>query len=183
MSRIAIPSSIDQAPAAARANLAKVEKQFGTIPNLFRLAATSPVALEGYLGLLDALGRGKLSVGTRARIALAVAAVNGCSYCLSAHSYLGKNFAKLDEIELAANRAGRSGDARADAAVRFAVSVTEKRGHIDDAELAAVRDAGYSDAEIIEIVQHVALNSWTNYLNEVARTDIDFPVVAARLVA
>ena len=81
------------------------------------------------------------------------------------------------------NRAGRSNDPRADAAVRFAAQVTEQRGHIDDADLQAVRAAGYSDAQIIEIVQHIALNTWTNYLNEVAKTDIDFPMVGARAAA
>ena len=91
--------------------------------------------------------------------------------------------AKLDDAEMAANRRGTSNDVRADAAVRFARQVMERRGHVGDAELRAVRDAGYSDAQVIEIVQHVALNTWTNYINSVAQTAIDFPVVAARKVA
>ena len=117
------------------------------------------------------------------RIALAVAEFNGCNYCLSAHSYLGRNLAKLDDAEMTANRAGRSNDPKADAAVRFAVSVATQRGHISAQELTAVRTAGYSDAQVIEMVLHVALNTWTNYINEVAQTDIDFPVVNARQAA
>jgi len=84
---------------------------------------------------------------------------------------------------MAANRRGASNDAKADAAVRFARQVMERRGHVDDAELKAVRDAGYSDAEVIEIVQHVAFNTWTNYVNSVAQTTIDFPVLSVRKVA
>lgn len=183
MSRIPVPATIEAAPPAAQPLLQAVKKQLGVVPNLFRLVATSPAALEGYLGMSGALARGALPAATRERIALAVAEINGCNYCLSAHTYLGKNLAKLDDAELAMNRAGRSNDPQADAAVRFAAQVTEQRGHIGDADLQAVRAAGYSDAQIIEIVQHVALNTWTNYLNEVAKTDIDFPMVGARAAA
>jgi uncharacterized peroxidase-related enzyme len=130
-----------------------------------------------------ALAKGELPAPTRERIALAVAEINGCSYCLSAHTYLGKNVAKLDDAELAANRAGGSLDPKADAAVRFAAMVTEHRGHVSEADLKAVKAAGYNDAQVIEIVQHVALNTWTNYINVVAQTDIDFPVVKAKAAA
>lgn len=177
MSRIPIPATIEAAPAASRPLLEAVKKQLGSAPNLFRLVANSPAALEGHLGMFGALGKGKLAPQTRERIALAIAEINGCGYCLSAHTYLGKNLAKLDDAEIAANRRGTSNDAKADAAVRFAAKVTQARGHIGDGDLAAVRAAGYSDEEIVEIVQHVALNTWTNYINEVAKTDIDFPVV------
>jgi len=183
MSRIPTPASIEAAPANARPLLEAVKKQLGVVPNLFRLVANSPAALEGYLGLNGALGKGSLDARTRERIALAVAEINGCSYCLSAHTYLGKNLAKLDDAELAANRRGVSNDPQADAAVRFAVKVMNNRGHVSDADLSAVRMAGYSDAQIVEIVLHVALNTLTNYVNEVAKTDIDFPVVEARSAA
>ncbi len=179
MSRIATPSSIATSPAASQPLLEAVNKQLGSVPNLFRVAGNSPAALEGYLGMSGALAKGALAAQTRERIALAVAEVNGCNYCLAAHTYLGKNLAKLDDAEIAANRAGTSNDAKADAAVRFAVLVTRARGHVDAAAVQAVRAAGYSDAQIVEIVMHVALNTWTNYLNEVAATDIDFPEVAA----
>ena len=183
MTRIAIPATIESAPAASQPMLEAVKKQIGVVPNLFRLVANSPAALEGYLGMSGALGKGALPAPTRERIALAVAQINGCAYCLSAHTYLGKNVAKLDDAEIAANRAGASNDAKADAAVRFAAKVTELRGKVSAEDVLAVRNAGYSDAQIVEIVQHVALNTWTNYINEVAKTEIDFPAVDARLAA
>ena len=183
MSRIPTPATIADAPAKSQPLLEAVHKQLGSVPNMFRLISTSPQALEGYLGLSGALGKGALPAATRERIALAVAEVNGCSYCLSAHTYLGKNLARLDDAEMSANRSGASNDPKADAAVRFAAKVAFARGHVAEQDLAAVKLAGYSDAQIVEIVLHVALNTWTNYFNEVFKTDIDFPVVEARIAA
>lgn len=108
-----------------------------------------------------------------------MAQINGCDYCLSAHSVFAKNLAKLDAAEILANRKGGSNDPKADAAVRFAANVTNARGHISDDDLRAVKMAGYDDGQVVEIVLHVALNTWTNYINTVAGTVIDFPVAAA----
>lgn len=177
MSRIQIPADIAAAPEAARPLLKVVSSQLGAVPNMFRLIALSPQTLEGFLGLSGALGKGGLSVATRNRIALAVAEINGCSYCLSAHSYLGKKLAKLDDSEMAANRSGTSHDQKADAAVRFAAKLVHQRGHVGEADVSAVKAAGYTDAEVLEIVAHVALNTFTNYLNEGLKTDVDFPVI------
>lgn len=183
MSRIPTHGTIDAAPAASRSLLEAVKKQLGVVPNIFRMVANSPAALEGYVGLLGALGKGALPAATHERIALAVAELNGCDYCLSAHTYLGKNVAKLDDAEMTANRSGASNDPKADVAVRFASKVLRQRGHVSDDDVRAVRAAGYTDAQIVEIVQHVALNTWTNYVNSVAKTEIDFPVVTSRKVA
>ncbi|MES3151718.1 carboxymuconolactone decarboxylase family protein [Sphingomonas faeni] len=183
MSRIATPATIADAPTQSQPLLDAVKAQLGVVPNMFRLISTSPQALEGYLGMSGALGRGALPAATRERIALAVAEVNGCSYCLSAHTYLGKHVAKLDDAEMTANRSGASNDPVADAAVHFAAKLTQERGRVSEADLAAVRLAGYTDAQLIEIVQHVALNTWTNYLNVAFATDIDFPVVEVRKAA
>lgn len=183
MSRITTPPTVEASPAAAQPLLNSVKTMLGSVPNLFRMVANSPAALEGYLGLNGALAKGSLDARTRERIALAVAEVNECGYCLAAHAYLGKNFAKLDPAEISANRNGGSTDPKAAAAVRFAVAVTRARGHVTNADFDAVKAAGYSEAEIIEIVLHVALNTLTNYINVVAQTDIDFPVAPARLVA
>jgi uncharacterized peroxidase-related enzyme len=177
MSRIPTPATITAAPAAAQPLLEAVKKQLGSAPNLFRITANSPAALEGYLSLNGALAKGALDAATRERIALAVAQVNGCRYCLAAHTYLGKNVAKLTDAEIAANRNGHSSDPKADAAVIFARKVTLDRGAVTDADFALVRAAGYSDAEIVEIVAHVALNTLTNYINEVFGTEVDFPAV------
>ncbi len=181
MSRLTIPARED-APAKSQPLLDAVEKQLGVVPNLFRLVGSSPAALEGYLGLNGALGR-TLDAKTRERIAIAIAQANGCNYCLSAHTYLGLNLAKIANDEIALNRTGHSGDAKADAALVFARKVLDARGHISDADLAAVRLAGFSEPQVIEIVASVALNVLTNYVNNVAETDIDFPVVLATLAA
>ncbi len=183
MPRIPAPASIEASPAASQPLLEGVKKQLGSVPNLFRTVANSPAALQGYLGLNGALAKGKLSAATRERIALTVAGINGCGYCLAAHSYIGKNLAKLDDREIEANRDASSGDPKAAAALRFAAAVVHARGHVGDEDVAEVRRAGYDDADILEIVAHVALNTLTNYVNEVAKTDVDFPVVAARSTA
>ena len=178
MPRLSTPTR-DEAPAASQPLLDAVKRQLGVIPNLYRVVANSPAALAALTGLGGALGK-TLDVRRRERIAIAVAEVNGCDYCLSAHSYLALNLAKLpaEEVELA--RQGASHDAKADAAVGFAAKVARARGHVRDADLAAVRAAGYSDAEIVEIVALVAENVFTNFVNSVADTEIDFPVVRAR---
>jgi uncharacterized peroxidase-related enzyme len=179
MSRIPTPATIDAAPRNAQPLLEAVRKQFGVVPNMFRLIANSPAALEGYVGLSGALNKGALPAATRERIALAVAEENGCNYCLSAHAYLGKNLAKLDDVEIIANRRGASNDPKAEAAVRFAIQLVRERGHVGEEALRTVKAAGYDDAQVIEIVLHVALNTWTNFINVVGATDIDFPVVTA----
>jgi len=175
MNRINLPA-VEQVPAASRPLLDAVQKQLGMVPNLMKMLGNSPAALEGYLGLHGALGKGTIGLKTGERIALAIAQFNNCGYCLSAHTYIGKNMARLGDAEIAANRNGTSGEARADAAVRFAVQVARNRGHVSDSDVTAVKAAGYTDAEVLEIVVHVALNTLTNYVNEVARTEIDFPV-------
>ena len=176
MSRIPITTHA-QLPPASLPLLEAVRKDLGTVPNLMQMLASSPAALGGYLRLNAALAGGALGAKTGERIALAVAEMNACGYCLAAHTYLGKHVAGLDDGEMRANRAGRSGDAKADAAVRFARIVALERGHVENAALRAVRDAGFGDGEVMEIVAHVALNTLTNYVNEVAQTDIDFPAV------
>lgn len=177
MSRISIPA-IQDLPADSQPLLDAVQAQLGVTPNLFRLVGISPNALEGLLGLSGALGR-TLDVRTRERIALTVAQITGCDYCLSAHSYLALNLAGLDEAEVHANRQGHSNDPRADAIVRFARRVVETRGKVEDEAIASARAAGITDATIIEIVANVAINVFTNLINNVAQTEIDFPVVSA----
>jgi AhpD family alkylhydroperoxidase len=165
MSRIPAPASIEgrarRQPPPARGGTDPARRGAQPVP----AGANSPAELEGYLGLSDVLGKGTLPAATCERVALAVSEINGCDYCLSAHTYLGKHVAKLDDAEIAANREGSSTDPKAAVAVRFAAQVVRQRGHIDPDDLQAVRDAGYDDAQIIESVLHVALNTWTNYIN------------------
>jgi uncharacterized peroxidase-related enzyme len=181
MSRLTVPSR-DQAPADSQPLLDGVFKKFGVIPNLFRVFAQSPAALGALLGLVGANAK-MLDAKTRERIAIAVAQANGCDYCLSAHTYIGTKLAKITPEDAALNRKGGSTDAKAAAAVGFAAKVAELRGKVGDDDIAAVKAAGYSEAQIVEIVALVAENVMTNYLNNVADTDIDFPVVQTAAAA
>ena len=178
MSRITIPT-METAPEGSKPLLDAVHKKFGVVPNLFRAFGLSPAALEGLLSLSGALAK-TLDLRTRERIAIAVAEANGCDYCLSAHTYIGLNLAKITPEDAALARKGGSTDAKAAAAARFAVQVVKTRGGVSDADLAAVKQAGYSEAQVVEIVALGAENVLTNFLGKVAQTDIDFPVLHTR---
>jgi uncharacterized peroxidase-related enzyme len=182
MSRINIPT-VEHAPEASKPLLAAVHKQLSMVPNLMKVVGNSAAALEGYLSLNGALAKGAIDSKLRERIALAIAEFNGCEYCLAAHTYLGKNLAKLDDAEIQAARNGRSADLRADLAVRFAMKVAKERGRVGDEDIAALRSAGFDNAGIVEIVLNVALNILTNYVNNVAQTDVDFPKADVRIAA
>ncbi len=175
MSRITVPT-FETAPGASQPMLEAVKKQLGVIPNSFRVLSLSPAALQGLLGLTGALGKA-LDLKTRERIAIAIAQSNDCDYCLSAHSYIALNLAKIDAAEIALARKGASADPRTNAAVVFALKINEERGKVSDADVQTVKAAGFTDAQIVEIIALVAENIFTNLLNIVADTEIDFPVV------
>ena len=153
-----------------------VKAKLGIVPNLFRVFGNSPAALEGYLNLSGALATGGLSAKVREQIALAVAEVNYCGYCLSAHTYIGGKVG-LTEREIADARKVTAPDERTEAILNLARSIVVQRGELNDAEFKAARDANLTDAEIVEVVANVAVNILTNYLNHVARTVVDFPEV------
>lgn len=173
--------SVEPSEATGRTKelLEAVQAKLGTTPNITKAMAASPAVLEGYLGLSGGLGAGGLDPALRERIALGVAEYNGCGYCLAVHSFVAKNVAKLPDGEIAQSRRFDSGDARVAAGLEFASTVLVNRGGVTDADLDRVRDAGYSDAEIAEIVATVALNVLTNYFNKVADVELDFPPVEA----
>ena len=175
MSCLPIPAR-DNAPDASKPSLDAVNKRLGAAPNLFRLIAVSPATLADLTSLSGAVTK-TLDVRTRERIALAVAQVSGCNSCRSAHTYLGLNLAKISPEEVALNRKGASSDPKADAAVRFAAKVAEARGHVSDDDLAAVHKAGYTNAQVVDIISIVAENTFPNLINNVGQTDIDFPAV------
>jgi uncharacterized peroxidase-related enzyme len=179
MSRL---SPIDPASAEgkAKALLDGVAKARGMVPNVVRTIAHSPAALQAFLGFGRALGSGSLDAATREAIALTVAGENGCDYCASAHTAAGAGLGVAAD-ELAANLAGRSFDARLAAILAFARAVVASRGRVRDDQLRDVRAAGVGDAEIVEIVAAIAANIFTNYLNHVAETEVDFPLVEAGL--
>jgi len=156
--------------------LESVQKQLGMVPNFMKVFANSPPTLAAFLGLNGNLHRGSLDHKTRERIALLAAEENGCQYCVSAHTALGDK-AGLSEDEMLAARTGGSADPRADAAIKFAKAVIENKGDVTTAELNAAREAGFDEAEIVEIIGHVGLNTLTNLFAKAAQIDIDFPEV------
>lgn len=179
MSRIPVPA-IEDAPAKSQALLAGVMSRLGTVPNIYRIIANSPAALEAFLGFYSALDKGDVDPLTRERIALAVAEANGSDYCLSAQTHRVRKAAMLDDAEITANRSGASNDIKADAAVRFAAKLARERGQVSGADVEAIQRAGYSDAEIVEVIANVAINVFANIINQALKTDIDFPRVGAR---
>ena len=180
MSRIPTPATIDAAPTASRPLLEGVKKQLGVVPNLFRLISNSPAALEGYLGAVWRAEQGRVA-GPDAR-AYRAGGRGGQRLQLLP---VGPHLSRQKPREARRCRDHRQPQRRfkrpkADAAVRFATKLVRERGHVSEDDVRAVKAAGYDDGQVIEIVLHVALNTWTNYINEVAKTEIDFPVVTAR---
>ena len=170
------------ATGAVAAQLDGTRKMLGSAPNMFTTAANSPAALTAMNGFFGALAKGTLGGKIGERVAIAIAEQNHCEYCLSAHTALGTMHG-VDAADLTNARAGHSVDAKADAAITLALAIVSTRGQVGDDVLSAARVAGLTDGEIVEVVAHVALNVFTNYLNNVAETVVDFPVVAIDAVA
>jgi uncharacterized peroxidase-related enzyme len=173
----------DQASGKTKELFNAINSKFGIIPNMMRTMGNSSAFLEGYLTLSGALSAGTLGVKTSALIALTVAETNSCNYCLSAHTYLGENLAKLDAEAMESARVATSKDAKISAILKFAQTLVIKRGHVSDSDVTTVKAAGVTEGEVGEIVGHVALNILTNYFNNTANTEIDFPVVEAHRLA
>lgn len=178
MSRIELLSR-DTATGASRDLLEQVQSAFGATPNMFRGVANSPAALASMWAAFGALGGGRLGARLGEQIAVAVADINDCEYCLAAHTALGRK-AGAGAREIAAAQAGESSDPKTAAALGFATNVVRRRARIDAADVDALRQAGYDDGEIVEIMAHVALNLFTNYVNVAFDIPVDFPRVALR---
>ena len=181
MPRIA-PIDTAHAAAEVQATLSAVKAKIGMVPNLLTTFAQSPAVPNGYLGFSDALAKGALTAKQREIIALAVAQANGCHYCLSAHTLMGKG-AGLTPEGVHAARHGKAQDALDNAVAAFAQRVAEAKGHVSDADIAAARSAGLDDGRLVEVIANVAINVLTNFTNNVALTDIDFPKVDVALAA
>ena len=175
MSRID-PIDFSGAEGRRRELLDAVNAWLGTTPNMTRTMARSAV-LDGWLSLSGALRKGSISAPNGERIALGVAEANECAYCLSAHSYLGANVAKLDPEELEQARRFQSSDPKAAAILAFAEAVVRTKGGVSDSDIQAAREAGLTDAQLGDVVGHVALNVLTNYFNRAFDVDVDFPLV------
>lgn len=180
-------SHVSLIPAAQAQGLSKVlldqiVNAFGVAPNMFRATANSPAALGSMWGAFGALGGGKLPAALTEQLAVAIADRNGCEYCLAAHTALGRK-AGVSVEQLSDAQAGRSTDAKTAAALAFALKIVEQRAHIAASDIAAVRQAGFDDEAIVEIIAHVALNLFTNYINVALAVPVDFPAVKLRRAA
>lgn len=153
-----------------------IRGQLGMVPNFLKVFANSPAALRAFLGLHTIAGAGSLDLLTRERIALGLAEQNACEYCVSAHTAIGRKVGLSNE-EMQANRKGSSQDAQAALAVKFARSLAANSGEVSTAELLEIRNAGFDDAQIVEIITHVGMNILTNMLGKASRVEIDFPKV------
>jgi len=152
-----------------------IQSKLGMVPNMMRTMGNSPAVLEGYLNLSGALSTGTLGAKTGEILASAIAETNSCEYCAAAHDFIGQNLVKIPAIELESARNGRSQDAKTQAAITFAKTLINKQGKVDAQDVSSVKEAGYTDGEVGEIVAHVALNVFTNYFNNTAGTVVDFP--------
>lgn len=181
MSRINL---VDPAEATGEAQtaLSQIKGAFGVTPNMFRAAANSPAALKSMWGAFGALGGGVLGAKLGEQIAVAIADIDRCDYCLSAHTLLGQK-AGATAQEMAEAQAGRSHDPRTAAVLAFAVKVVRDRAQINDADVAALREQGLDDEAIVEVIAHIALNLFTNYLNVALDVPVDFPGVRLRPAA
>lgn len=154
-----------------------VQSKLGMVPNMMRTMGNSPAVLNGYLALSGALAEASLGGKLGELIALTVANANSCDYCNAAHSFIGEKLVHIDSKSIADGREGKSTDKRIQAALNFSRILLDKKGLVSDADVTAVKDAGYDDAGIAEIITHVGLNVITNYFNNAAQVTVDFPEV------
>lgn len=172
---------IDRAAAGASVapTLDAIQGAFGATPNMFRAVANSPESLNAMWSFFGALGGGTLGAKLGEQIAVAVANRNDCEYCLAAHTALGRK-AGASSAEMTSAQTGQSDDPRTAAALKFALQLVESRGKVADGDVQALRAAGFDDSQIVEILAHVALNLFTNYVNVAFAVPVDFPSVALR---
>jgi len=178
MSRLSVPNlETDTGPSGQV--YAQIKKAVGTVPNaLAAIAAHGPGALKSVLAADAVLAAGSLSKRDREVIKLVISAAGGCDYCVAAHSHLGK-LAGLKPEELQQIRDGEAtGDAKRDALVSFVRKLAQSSGTVSDEDFAAIKGAGYSDAQLVEISLAFATTVFTNVFNRINDTEIDYPAVA-----
>ena len=172
----------DSSDAQTQEILTAVKSKMGMVPNLISALSQSTAAVNSYLAFSQNLSEGVLPARLREQIALAVGEANSCGYCVSAHSMIAKG-AGLSTDEVAAARGADASDEKERAALQFVQAMVRERGRVSDSDFENLRNAGFGDTEIVEIVAHVALNTFTNYFNHVANTEIDFPLAPALATA
>lgn len=168
--------SIEPSKAQGRTKelLETVQQAFGVIPNTARMMANSPAVLDSFLAFSTAMGAAKIGAKLHNQVKLITSETNSCDYCTSILSAVAPS-AGLSAADILAGRTGNADDRRTKAALAFANNVLESRGKVSNQQLAAVRIAGFGEAEIVEIVASVVLGCFTNFLNNVADTELDFP--------
>ncbi|MBY0236169.1 MAG: carboxymuconolactone decarboxylase family protein [Burkholderiaceae bacterium] len=159
--------------------LDQIQGAFGATPAMFRAVANSTAALKSMWGSFAALGAGVIPAKLGEQIAVAVADSNDCEYCLAAHTALGRK-AGATAAEMAAAQQGESADPQTAAALRFALKLVNERAQLNDVDVQALRDVGFDDGQVVEILAHVALNLFTNYVNVAFAVPVDFPAVKLR---
>ncbi|MCA3652436.1 MAG: peroxidase-related enzyme [Methylobacterium sp.] len=173
------PASASQ---TVKPTLDQIKGAFGVVPNMFKAVANSPAALASMWGSFGALGSGTIGAKLGEQIAVAIADRNACNYCLAAHTALGQK-AGASAAEMSAAQIGQSDDPKTAAALLFALKVVETRAQITAADVEALRSVGFEDSAIMEILAHVALNLFTNYVNVAFDVPVDFPSVKLRRAA
>ena len=168
----------NSAPEAAKPVLAQIKETFGRVPNIFATVANSPAALKALMGSFASLDEGVLAGKVHEALALRVGEAHGCRYCVAAHTAKAQ-MAGVSAEETVAFRKGETDDPKLNAMLAFAGAMVEKRGSVSDDELQALRDQGWTDNEIVEAIAIVALNTYTNYVNAVVQTKLDFPAAPA----
>jgi uncharacterized peroxidase-related enzyme len=171
-------ATIDPAQATGRAKELFEGPLKGKHRNIFKGLANSAAALEAYVALHGALSKGLLTPREQESIALVVAQLNHCDYCLAAHTLMGK-MAGLDEPAMLHIRRGAVADPKLDALVKFVTAIHERRGNVTDEQVRNFKAAGYTDGHVAEVVANYALQLYTNYFNHVNDTPIDFPPAPA----
>jgi uncharacterized peroxidase-related enzyme len=151
-----------------------LKKKVGKVINIFQMMGNSPAVLGAYMALSEAAGKTSFDAKMRERIALLVGESNKCHYCLAAHTAVAK-MAGLSEEETIQARKAKSEDVRTQAILGFAKRVVDTNANVDAQEVAALKDAGVSDKELVELILLISLNGFTNYLNHIVDTDLDFP--------
>ncbi len=171
-----------QTDGTVRSQLDEIHGAFGVVPNMFRAVGNSPAALTSMWTSFGALGQGRLGARLGEEIAVAIANYNRCEYCLAAHTVLGQKAGATAE-EMSSAQEGRSNDPKTQAVLSFALDVVAHRGQVDDAKVASLRSVGFDDSDIVEIVAHIALNLFTNYINVALDVPVDFPSVKLKSAA
>ena len=165
---------------AAKVTMEMVNKKLGRVPSMYQVMANSPAVLDAYVKFNGALSGGTLGNKMAELIALATAETNACSYCLSAHSFFGAK-AGLTEEQMLEGRTFHSQDEKMNAGLLFAKKMLENPTNISSADIIPLRKIGYSDGDILEIVANVIRNIFTNYINIISETEVDWPVIVKSL--